>query len=72
MSCKSSLRRLIIGKVKELDSDEIQRQSREVFEKLVKHDKFKEARLISLYLSTNLEVDTIGILKYALEIGKKR
>jgi 5-formyltetrahydrofolate cyclo-ligase len=72
MATKSSLRRLIAEKLKTLENTEIQRQSREVFSKLVGHAKFKNAKQISLYLSTNLEVDTIEILRYALEIAKKR
>lgn len=72
MANKTSLRKLIIGKLKTMDPGEIQQQSREVFERLVNHDKFRDAKLISLYLSTSLEIDTIEILKYALEVGKKR
>jgi 5-formyltetrahydrofolate cyclo-ligase len=71
MATKSSLRKLITGKLKTLNAAEIQRQSREVFERLVNHDKFREAKSISLYLSTDLEIDTIKILKYALEEGGK-
>lgn len=72
MATKASLRRLIIGRLKSIDQVEIQKQSREIFERIVNHDKFKEAKSISLYLSTDLEVDTIEILRHALEVEKKR
>lgn len=72
MATKSSLRKLITGRLKALEPKEICQQSQDVFQKLVNHDKFKEAKRISLYLSTNFEIDTIQLLKYALEEANKR
>jgi 5-formyltetrahydrofolate cyclo-ligase len=71
MATKSNLRRLITGTLKALDPVEIQQQSSDVFERIVNHDRFIEAQLISLYLSTNLEIDTIELLKYALKERKR-
>lgn len=72
MATKSSLRKIITKTLKDLDANEFKRQSDQVFEKLVRHQKFREAERISLYLSTSIELDTIKILKHALEVDKKQ
>lgn len=46
-------------------------QSQSVFDKVVSHPRYKQARSLSIYLSTDQEVDTISLLRQALEVDKK-
>lgn len=47
-------------------------QSEAIFEKLINHCQYKKARRISIYLSTENEVDTRPIVKYSLEVAGKQ
>lgn len=69
---KSQLRKHMSQIVKELSSLEKQKQSKVVFEKVVGHPRFKNAKNISIYLSTDNEINTEPILKHALEVEGKR
>lgn len=69
---KSSLRKLIRESLKNVQEQERRLQSNRIAHLLREHPKYKSARGISLYLSTDYEIDTVGILKRALEVDKKR
>ena len=60
--------KVIIG---QLTSEEKQRQSRKVFEKLSVLKEFQESRRVSVYLSTKDEIDTIPILKHLFETKRE-
>ena len=60
--------KVIIG---QLTSEEKQRQSRKVFEKLCALKQFQESRRVSVYLSTKDEINTIPILKHLFETKKE-
>lgn len=59
----------ILGKLTKANKEY---QSKLVQEKVLGHPKYKEAKNISIYLSTDNEIDTIPILRHALEIDKKQ
>ncbi|KAK1125974.1 hypothetical protein K0M31_005506 [Melipona bicolor] len=64
-SAKIALRKEMKDVISQLNTEEKQRQSRIVFE------KFQESKRISLYLSTEDEIDTIQILKYIFDKKKE-
>lgn len=68
---KSQLRKRMAEIVNALSNDEKQSQSREVFQKLIDHPRYKSSRRLSIFLSTKNEIDTIPIIKHALEVDKK-
>ena len=45
-------------------------KSNEIFNKIIKTEEFKNAKIIAMYKSINSEVDTKEIIKYSLNIGK--
>lgn len=51
---------------------ERRRQSELVFTKLIKHPKYQSSNSISIYLSTDNEIDTQPIVRHALEVSRKR
>ncbi|KAG9509400.1 putative 5-formyltetrahydrofolate cyclo-ligase [Fragariocoptes setiger] len=54
----------------QLTDDEIKQQSAQIYNQVVHHPRFIDANYISIYLSTNREVDTVRILEKALELNK--
>lgn len=69
---KLQLRKHISGLLSGLSRAEKQKQSQAIFERLIKHPRYRDAKNLSIYLSTDNEVDTKPMLKYSLEIGGKR
>lgn len=69
---KSSLRKLVNESLKSLSEQDKRSQSERVANLLWQHPKYKAAKGISLYLSTKNEIDTLSILKRALEVDEKR
>ncbi|XP_033345205.1 5-formyltetrahydrofolate cyclo-ligase [Bombus vosnesenskii] len=69
-SAKSTLRKKMKDIITQLNTEEKQRQSMKVFDKLCSLPQFRESTRISLYLSTKDEIDTIEILKYIFERKK--
>ncbi|XP_043593198.1 5-formyltetrahydrofolate cyclo-ligase isoform X2 [Bombus pyrosoma] len=69
-SAKSALRKKMKDIITQLNTEEKQRQSMKVFDKLCSLPQFQESTRISLYLSTKDEIDTIEILKYIFERKK--
>lgn len=47
-------------------------QSEALFQKLIKHERYRAANKLSIYLSTENEVDTKRILQHTLETVKKQ
>ncbi|XP_076167416.1 methenyltetrahydrofolate synthetase isoform X2 [Ptiloglossa arizonensis] len=70
-AAKHLLREKMKNVIEQLSSEEKQRQSKEVFEKLCALTKFQNSKRISLYLSREDEIDTIPILKHAIETKKE-
>ncbi|KAJ8925491.1 hypothetical protein NQ315_009329 [Exocentrus adspersus] len=70
-AAKAALRKEIEKKLVQLSSDEKQKQSKIVVEKLFNTPEFKSAKNISVYLSTDNEIDTEPIVKKIFDEGKK-
>lgn len=69
---KVELRKSMAAILAKVDESERQRQSREVLARVIAHPRYKEAKRISVYLSTEREIDTLPIICNALEVvGKK-
>ncbi len=62
---KDSIRKRLLIKRKGLGQDVISKKSAEIFENLLKIDKFLHAKSILLYLPINNEVETRKILDYS-------
>lgn len=69
---KQQLRSVIARIIGNLSATEKQIQSESVFQRLIQHPKFKAAQNVSIFLSTDNEINTISILRHALEVDKKR
>lgn len=69
---KAQLRKQMAEILNSIGSDEKQAQSGMIFQKLIGHPRYKSSERISIFLSTANEVDTIPILRHALEIDRKR
>lgn len=69
---KSKLRKIMATLLKEVSEGDRQLQSQSILKQLIQHPKYREAERVSLYLSTQNEIDTIPILKHSLEVEKKR
>ena len=54
-----------------LDKDEKRLKDELIFDKLVSLEEFKNAKTILCYYSTEIEVDTLKFIDFALKIGKK-
>lgn len=72
MMDKSQLRKRMAKIVSALSNDEKQSQSRDIFQKLINHPRYKNSKKFSIFLSTENEIDTIPIIKHALEVDKKQ
>lgn len=72
MNAKSQLRKRISSILASLGEQEKRQQSEQVFKQIIAHPKYKQASRVSIYLSTNNEIDTQPILRRALEVDKKR
>ncbi|XP_030749794.1 5-formyltetrahydrofolate cyclo-ligase [Sitophilus oryzae] len=67
---KAALRKKIAKRLENLSREEICRQSKVVFDKLVNLPVFKNSKRISVYLSMNTEVDTEHIVRRIFEQGQ--
>ncbi|RLU16674.1 hypothetical protein DMN91_010742 [Ooceraea biroi] len=70
-SAKSALRKEIKEILKTISLEEKQKQSASIFKKLCALKQYQDSKRVSLYLSTNDEVDTVPILKHILDMGKE-
>ncbi|XP_076635262.1 methenyltetrahydrofolate synthetase [Colletes latitarsis] len=70
-AAKHLLRKKMKNVIAQLNSEEKQRQSKNVFQKLCALTEFQTSQRISLYLSTENEIDTIPILKHLFEKQKE-
>ncbi|XP_003700587.2 methenyltetrahydrofolate synthetase [Megachile rotundata] len=70
-SAKLTLRKQMKYIIAQLSADEKQRQSRKVFEKLCSLKQFQESKRVSVYLSTEDEINTIPILKHMFKLNKE-
>lgn len=68
---KVKLRKIILAKVKNLKEEERQRKSLLIKNKLFKLSVFKKAKTVMFYMSKDGEVDTIPMIKEAIQKGKK-
>jgi 5-formyltetrahydrofolate cyclo-ligase len=68
---KQSLRKLLLGKRRLLTKQAINEKSIKIAEKLIKIDKYQQSEKIMLYISTNSEVQTRGIIEYSLKANKE-
>ncbi|XP_076291134.1 methenyltetrahydrofolate synthetase [Lasioglossum baleicum] len=70
-SVKSDLRKqmkLVLG---QLSSEEKDRQSKKLFEKLCATPQFQQSKKVSLFLSTPQEINTLPIVKYLFETKRE-
>ncbi|XP_011154455.1 5-formyltetrahydrofolate cyclo-ligase [Harpegnathos saltator] len=70
-SVKSALRSKMKNILKNVSPEEKKIQSAKVFEKLCALKQYQESNRISLYLSTEDEIDTLPILKHIFDLGKE-
>ncbi|XP_015109000.1 5-formyltetrahydrofolate cyclo-ligase [Diachasma alloeum] len=70
-AAKSALRKEIASIISELSPAEKKRQSAAVFQQLTRLPEYENSRRISLYLSTDDEIDTVKILEDIFERGKE-
>lgn len=68
---KSVLRKEMNNIISNINSEEKVRQSSKVLEKLTNLPQYQNSQRISLYLSTEDEIDTLPILKNIFETGKE-
>lgn len=68
---KKKLRNIILSKRDLLDKNIKEEMDRELFNKLINLDLYKEAKNIFIYLSFGSEIDTKPIIDRALEEGKE-
>lgn len=54
----------------ELSSEYIKYSDEVIFNKLITSEVFKKSKIFFIYVSRNIEVDTIKIIKKAFELGK--
>ncbi|KAL5284744.1 MTHFS family protein [Megaselia abdita] len=69
-SLKVTLRKELKEKIKQIPLESRKTQSNHVTKKILQTDEFKNAKGISLYLSTSGEVDTTEILKVSFQQNK--
>ncbi|XP_011686069.1 PREDICTED: 5-formyltetrahydrofolate cyclo-ligase [Wasmannia auropunctata] len=70
-SAKRVLRKEIKDILKNISLEERKKQSANVFEKLCLLKQYQDSKRISLYLSTEDEIDTLSILKHIFDTGKE-
>ena len=68
---KKDLRKIILNKRNSIDNNTKEEMDREIFNKLINLDLYKEAKIIFIYLSFGSEIDTKPIIDRALEEGKE-
>jgi len=68
---KAKLRKIILAKLKNLKEEERQRKSLLIKDKLFRLSVFKRAKTVMFYISKDGEVDTILMIKEAIQKGKK-
>ncbi len=68
---KKEIRDIHIKKRKNMTFFEKEEKDKKIFERLIDLEIFKEAVFILSYVSVNIEVDTINLIKHCFEIEKK-
>ena len=68
---KSSLRKLIAEKRKNLSGDAIEISDRKILQNLLAIPQYKKAKTIFCFVSTTDEIDTKGIIENALSMSKR-
>lgn len=68
---KVQLRKYVTNIISNIPEKEKQSQSQIVFRKLIEHPKYINAKRLSIYLSTENEIDTKPLLKHAFENHKQ-
>ncbi|XP_013786771.1 5-formyltetrahydrofolate cyclo-ligase-like isoform X1 [Limulus polyphemus] len=70
-AAKEAIRAEVKKKLKVMSKDEKFCQSKLITDKLINYDRFKNSHRISIYLNTDHEVQTNGILEYIFKMGKE-
>ncbi|XP_022902174.2 5-formyltetrahydrofolate cyclo-ligase-like [Onthophagus taurus] len=70
-AAKKALRKSVEEKILKILPEDKRRQSSKVCEKLFEHPAFKNSERISVYLSTDNEIDTEPIVRKIFELNKK-
>ncbi|XP_023239705.1 5-formyltetrahydrofolate cyclo-ligase-like [Centruroides sculpturatus] len=70
-AAKDAVRSELKKKLSSLSLEERTKQSKIVAEQLLQNERFKGSNRISIYLSTEHEVQTEGILKHLFDVGKE-
>ena len=68
---KKDLRNIILNKRNSIDNNTKEEMDREIFNRLINLDLYKEGKNIFIYLSFGSEIDTNPIIDRALEDGKE-
>ena len=68
---KKDLRNIILNKRNSIDNNTKEEMDREIFNRLINLDLYKEAKNIFIYLSFGSEIDTNPIIDRVLEDGKE-
>jgi len=68
---KKKLRNIVLDKRNSIDNNRKEEMDREIFNKIINLDLYKEAKNIFIYLSFGSEIDTKPIIDRALEDGKE-
>lgn len=68
---KVALRKKVQGLLNEMTKESRDKQSNAITEKVLAMSEYKNAKRVSIYLSTDDEVNTLDILKDIFNSGKK-
>lgn len=68
---KKEIRNIHIKKRKNMTFFEKEEKDKKIFKRLIDLEIFRDAKYILSYVSVNLEVDTINLIKYCFEKEKK-
>lgn len=71
METKKDIRNRILGIREQLTQEEWNSKSRQIYQRVVKHPLFLASEEIYCYINFRHEVDTLGILHAAWQLGKK-
>ena len=67
---KKALREKLLKKRDALTKEEVQQKSEAIMERLLSHQRFKEAKIIGFYIPKGNEVDTKKMIEAARKAGK--
>ncbi|MFZ5353176.1 MAG: 5-formyltetrahydrofolate cyclo-ligase [Bacillota bacterium] len=68
---KAEIRKMILEQRNKLEQADVENMSNAIAKKLLELEEYRKSNNIFIYLDFNKEVKTDGIIKYAMESGKK-